>query len=109
MAGCARSRFGQLIAFAVSLLAGAAFAQSPSDAGTSTPTTATRAAAAPPRAQAARRGTQGPSNAKSPAPDAALIEYLGEFGDAADGLDAMGLAETDADEKRDDGKQGGKR
>jgi hypothetical protein len=29
-------------------------------------------------------------------PDAALIEYLGEYGDAADGLDPMGLAEPDA-------------
>jgi hypothetical protein len=29
-------------------------------------------------------------------PDAALIEYLGEYGDAADGLDPMGLADPDA-------------
>jgi hypothetical protein len=28
-------------------------------------------------------------------PDAALIEYLGEYGDAADGLDPMGLADPD--------------
>ena len=29
-------------------------------------------------------------------PDAALIEYLGEYGDTADGLDPMGLADPDA-------------
>jgi len=29
-------------------------------------------------------------------PDAALIEYLGEYDDAADGLDPMGLTDPDA-------------
>jgi hypothetical protein len=33
---------------------------------------------------------------KTTQPDAALIEYLGEFNDAADGLDAMGLSDSDA-------------
>jgi hypothetical protein len=38
-------------------------------------------------------------------PDAALIEYLGEYGDAADGLDPMGLADPDAvPSKSGDGK-----
>ena len=31
----------------------------------------------------------------SAVPAAALLEYLGEFDDAADGLDAMGLAEDE--------------
>lgn len=44
-------------------------------------------AAAPP-------GKAAPSNAKTlHKPDIALIEYLGEYGDAADGLDPLGLAE----------------
>jgi hypothetical protein len=30
------------------------------------------------------------------APDAALLDYLGRYGDAADGLDPLGLAEPDA-------------
>jgi hypothetical protein len=29
-------------------------------------------------------------------PDAALLDYLGRYGDAADGLDPLGLAEGDA-------------
>jgi hypothetical protein len=29
-------------------------------------------------------------------PDAALLDYLGRYGDAADGLDPLGLTETDA-------------
>ncbi len=28
-------------------------------------------------------------------PDAALLDYLGSYGDAADGLDPLGLAEAD--------------
>lgn len=30
------------------------------------------------------------------APDAALLDYLGRYADAADGLDPLGLAEPDA-------------
>jgi hypothetical protein len=38
-------------------------------------------------------------------PDAALIEYLGEYGDAADGLDPLGLADPEAPPpKSGDGK-----
>jgi hypothetical protein len=29
-------------------------------------------------------------------PDAALLDYLGRYGDAADGLDPLGLADPDA-------------
>jgi hypothetical protein len=35
-------------------------------------------------------------NTPAGAPDAALLDYLGRYGDAADGLDPLGLAETDA-------------
>ena len=68
-------------------------------------------------AQTPRDGEQHPSSARSiqqrsqvndrmqsqpgkvASPDAALLEYLGEFDDAADGLDAMGLADPDATAK----------
>jgi hypothetical protein len=36
---------------------------------------------------------------KAAPPNTALLEYLGEFDDAADGLDAMGLADTEATAK----------
>jgi len=40
-------------------------------------------------------------------PNAALIEYLGEYDDAADGLDPMGLADPDAmPSKKSDGGKG---
>ena len=34
--------------------------------------------------------------AQTKAPDAALLDYLGSYGGAADGLDPLGLAEPDA-------------
>jgi hypothetical protein len=34
--------------------------------------------------------------AQAKAPDAALLDYLGSYADAADGLDPLGLAEPDA-------------
>ena len=48
----------------------------------------------------ARRNQATAAKTKQDGPDAALIEYLGEFDDAADGLDAMGLAEPDADKAK---------
>jgi hypothetical protein len=46
-------------------------------------------------------------NADPAMPDAALLEYLGEYGDAADGLDPMGLADPQAPvSKSGDGKNG---
>jgi len=35
-------------------------------------------------------------SASASAPDAALLDYLGRYGDAADGFDPLGLAEDDA-------------
>lgn len=46
---------------------------------------------APQHSRANERMQTHPVNSAPPA--AALLEYLGEFDDAADGLDAMGLAE----------------
>jgi len=57
-------------------------------------------------------GLHTPARAPAPAqhPDAALLEYLGEFDDAADGLDAMGLEEsTQGNGKDNDGKSNGGR
>lgn len=52
----------------------------------------------PPQAPAAKQGnkkmTQHDTSTQSP--DLELIGYLGDYGDAADGLDPMGLAENAA-------------
>ena len=93
MAGCARSGFRQLILLAAVF----AFATSATAAQSGTN--------APPRAQPPQQGNASMQSKpartqtrddKTTQPDAALIEYLGEFDDAADGLDAMGLSESDA-------------
>ena len=49
-------------------------------------------------AEPARTGTNAPMHTPTTktAPDTALLEYLGEFDEAADGLDAMGLDEAAA-------------
>lgn len=58
---------------------------------------AQNATAARPARQHSRANDRPPSpRASSAPPPAALLEYLGEFDDAADGLDAMGLADPDA-------------
>jgi len=66
----------------------------------------------PPSAREAERSTQStprpaaPRVARAPTPapakqaDAAVLEYLGEFDDAADGLDAMGLQESSEDVRK---------
>lgn len=64
---------------------------------------ATQTASAPPTTDPLRKGSApaavqpgkvAPANAKTVhKPDIALIEYLGEYGDAADGLDPIGFAE----------------
>ena len=67
-----------------------------------------------PRSAAAAGATSAPAADRPAAhaehPDAALLEYLGEFDDAADGLDAMGLEEStrsDARPERDAPAGGG--
>ncbi|MDR3386626.1 MAG: hypothetical protein P4L92_06190 [Rudaea sp.] len=52
-----------------------------------------------------RHGKKMSGSTKVENPDTALLEYLGEYGDAADGLDPMGLADPDAPPpKSGDGK-----
>jgi len=93
VAGCAgrRSGPGQLVLSALLLIAaGAGVSPAPAPP-------AQHDAAAPTRSRAASAASvrKDPASAsKSDAPDAALLEYLGEFDDAADGLDAMGLEES---------------
>jgi len=93
------------------LAAGAALAHAapPPDAAA-----ATQKASALQTAQTAPAGpTSGarkpapPARRNGDAPDAAVLEYLGEFDEAGDGLDAMGLAGDDADTPKP--AQGGRR
>ena len=98
MAGCTGSGLRRLSPLLIALImTGAVVAQAPSPAPVA-------AAAAKPVAPMADAGKMQRSHGKKmdkniPAeknPDSALIEYLGEYGDAADGLDPMGLADPDA-------------
>ena len=92
MAGSAGPRPRQLILLAAfALAAGTAAAQS----------NANKNVRVPPAQQGNKymenKRTGAPAqDAKSAQPDAALIEYLGEFDEAADGLDAMGLSDQTA-------------
>ena len=104
VAGCTGSRLGRLTVLAVAwTAAGSAIAQAPPSA---------TAAAAPAQSRDAGKtqGQHGKNMNKSikveTGPDAALIEYLGEYDDAADGLDPMGLAEPDAVPSKSDGGKG---
>jgi hypothetical protein len=85
------------------MAAGSAIAQAPPSANAST-AAVTRSGDA--EKMQGRRGQKMDKNTKVETnPDAALIEYLGEYGDAADGLDPMGLADPDAvPPKSGDGK-----
>ena len=106
MAGCTGSRLRRLTVLAVAwTLAGGAIAQTPASAN---------AAVAPALSRDADKKTQGQyeknmdkSRKVETNPDAALIEYLGEYDDAADGLDPMGLPDPDAvPAKKSDGGKG---
>jgi hypothetical protein len=99
MAGCTGSRFRRLIVFAVAWTTAGAIAQAPPPV-------------APMRSRDAEK-TQGQfgknmdkSTQVETQPDAALIEYLGEYDDAADGLDPMGLTDPDAVPAKSDGGKG---
>lgn len=102
MAGCTGSRLRRLAVLAVALTA----------------TTSTMAQAPVPAVPASKAPTDAGKNPQRQTmkmdtkmqldntPDAALIEYLGEYGDAADGLDPMGLADPAAPlPKSGDGKR----
>jgi hypothetical protein len=104
VAGCTGSGFRRLgVLIAVWIAAGSAIAQAPPSANTA-------AASAQPRdadkTQGQHRKNMDKSIKAETGPDAALIEYLGEYDDAADGLDPMGLADPDAVPSKTDGGKG---
>lgn len=108
MAGCTGSRFRRLglPLVALGVVSASAIAQVPVPA---TPVTATVPVAHTAEVAQAqeRHGKKMNNDKKVENPDAALLEYLGEYGDAADGLDPMGLADPDAPVvKSGDGKGG---
>jgi len=110
VAGCTGSRFRRLVVLAVALTATAStIAQVPTPAATPEPTVATAPAALAVEAgqTQGRHGKNMSKSTNAENPDTALLEYLGEYGDAADGLDPMGLADPDpAPVKSVDGENG---
>jgi hypothetical protein len=106
VAGCTGSGLRRLAVLTVAwTAAGSAIAQAPP------PASAAAASATPVQSGDAgktqrRHGMKMDKSTKVEThPDAALIEYLGEYGDAADGLDPMGLADPEAvPPKSGDGK-----
>lgn len=76
--------------------ASSTFAQTTSVSPAATAPVAASAPAADARHEQRRQSGKMDKNTKVDNPDAALIEYLGEYGDAADGLDPMGLADPEA-------------
>jgi len=107
VAGCTGSRLRRLGVLASAwIVAGSAIAQP------SPPLNAVASSAPAPSSDTANsQGQHGKNMDKSTKvethPDAALIEYLGEYDDAADGLDPMGLADPDArPSKKSDGGKG---
>jgi hypothetical protein len=104
MAGCAGTGTGsrQLVLVALLVAASSAMAQTPAPATQVADKRATLPADNSRRQrQPAQQGKAMP--AKTDGPDAALIEYLGEFDDAADGLDAMGLSDPETPAGKSDG------
>lgn len=107
MAGCTGSGRRRLGVLAMALTAAAgAVAQVPAQAplaaaSTPTPTRTPDGAKTPDR-----HGKKMITNIQVEIPNAALIEFLGEYGDTADGLDPMGLADPEAAAaKSGDGKR----
>jgi hypothetical protein len=86
-----------------------AHAAPPSDAAGTTQKGQALQTAQSTSANAAQGARKPPATGKrnGDAPDAAVLEYLGEFDEAGDGLDAMGLAGDDADTPKP--AQGGRR
>jgi hypothetical protein len=106
VAGCTGSGFRRLAALAAIFAAVNAGAQTPVpvQAGTALATPAVDVA----RKQG-RHETKMDRNTKKIAdgnPDSAMLEYLGEYGDTADGLDPMGLADPDAPTGKSNGGEG---
>jgi hypothetical protein len=107
MAGCAGTGTGsrQLVLVAIAMLTAASIALAQTPAAPATQVADKRATLpadnSRPQRQPAQQGKAMP--AKTDGPDAALIEYLGEFDDAADGLDAMGLSDPETPAGKSDG------
>jgi hypothetical protein len=111
VAQCSGPGFRRLGPLAAALACAAAFAQTPTSApSASTPTSlqTEQASGADARQVQGRHDRQMAKSIKiqDPAaahPDTALLEYLGDYGDAADGLDPMGLDDPDAPAAKADG------
>jgi hypothetical protein len=81
------------------MLAGALAWSSGLAAAPATAQTATAPVAAPAAAHGEvkrDKSVKMDKSASASTPDAALLDYLGRYGDAADGLDPLGLVEGDA-------------
>jgi hypothetical protein len=102
VAGCAGSRFRQLSLLLAVLTAAGGVAAQTSPAPQTAAVNASAPSADDKRAQR-RQAKKMDKNTKVDNPDAALIEYLGEYGDAADGLDPMGLADPDVQSAKSGG------
>jgi hypothetical protein len=104
VAGCAGSGFRRIAVVTVAwIAAGSAIAQVPPPANAATAAAAHSGDTK--KVQGRQRQKMDRNTKVETNPDAALIEYLGEYGDAADGLDPMGLADPDAvPRKSGDGK-----
>ena len=87
MAGRTRSRQRRLMLLLAATASVSALAQSPAPTPATRAVTANIAAAAP--EQTPKRGKHN----QPQSPDPALIAFLGDYADAADGLDPMGLPE----------------
>jgi hypothetical protein len=110
VAQCTGSGFRRLIGLVAALVWTGAVAQSPAPAP---PPPAPIASPSQQPAVAGKAGlTQGrqdkqmAKSTKTQDPDIALLEYLGDYGDAADGLDPMGLADPDTPPAKSDGPPG---
>ena len=104
MAGCTGSRLRRLIVVAVAWTAAAGAIAQPRPSDSAAVISARLRDAEKTQRQ---HGKKMDKNTKvETSPDAALIEYLGEYDDAADGLDPMGLADPDAVPAKSDGGKG---
>ncbi len=93
MVGCTGSRFRRLtVLFVAGIAAGSVVAQAPPANTAASPPTSPRDAE---KMQGQHARNMDKSTKVETHPDAALIEYLGEYDEAADGLDPMGLTDPE--------------
>jgi hypothetical protein len=105
VAGCTGSRLRRLTVLAVAwIAAGSAIARAPPPANTAAAPTPLASPRDADKTQGQHAKNMDKSTKVETHPDAALIEYLGEYDDAADGLDPMGLTDPEvAPSKSGDG------